>query len=654
MQVPILLPKVFNHPFTYIHNSKNIKNLSQGDIVIVPFGKNKEIGVVWDKIKKTNKKIKLKHIEKKVSGVRLNKKLIKFINWFAIYNLAPKGLILKMCLGNLKNFEKVQNNKEKNEAFSKIINYNLNAEQQKALDNLLNLGNKFSVAVLLGITGSGKTLIYFERIKQLIKQNKQALILIPEIFLTTQFKNRFKLFFGYEPAIWHSKIGIGKKKKIWNSVAQNKIKIIIGARSSLFLPFKNLGLIIVDEEHDPSYKQEESVIYNARDMAISRASIENIPINLITAVPSLETYNNIKNKKYSKTELKKRFKNFPLPKTKIINLNLEKINKNSISSETIEIVKKYLKKNNQILFFLNRRGYAPFLICKKCGFKYICPNCSIYLTYHKLSKKIICHHCGHQTNIRKKCKDPKDYCNFSMYGPGVEKVFDELKNIFPDKNIKIFSSDYLKGKKESDKLIRQVSEDKIDILIGTQMISKGFNFPKLNCIVVVDADFTGRGYDLRTTEKNIQLYNQLSGRAGRFARDSIIIYQTINPNDQVLKNIIENNPEKFLENELKLRKENNLPPYYRLISLIISSSSKDNSYRGALEIKKKITQLNELEVLGPVDSPIFKRKKKYRTRLLVRSERKNMCQHSLAKILEKLKISSKIKLTVDVDPINFT
>ena len=197
MQVPILLPKVFNHPFTYIHNSKNIKNLSQGDIVIVPFGKNKEIGVVWDKIKKTNKKIKLKHIEKKVSGVRLNKKLIKFINWFAIYNLAPKGLILKMCLGNLKNFEKVQNNKEKNEAFSKIINYNLNAEQQKALDNLLNLGNKFSVAVLLGITGSGKTLIYFERIKQLIKQNKQALILIPEIFLTTQFKNRFKLFFGY-------------------------------------------------------------------------------------------------------------------------------------------------------------------------------------------------------------------------------------------------------------------------------------------------------------------------------------------------------------------------------------------------------------------------------------------------------------------------
>ena len=202
-----------------------------------------------------------------------------------------------------------------------------------------------------------------------------------------------------------------------------------------------------------------------------------------------------------------------------------------------------------------------------------------------------------------------------MYGPGVEKVFEELKNIFPDKNIKIFSSDYLKGKKESERLIKEVTEDKVDILIGTQMMSKGFNFPMLNCIVVVDADFTGRGYDLRTTEKNIQLYNQLSGRAGRFSKDSIIIYQTINPNDQVLKNITQNSLENFFENELKLRKENNLPPYSRLISLIISSNSKDNSYKGALEIKKKIAQLNNLEILGPVDSPIFKRKKKFRTRL---------------------------------------
>ena len=241
-----------------------------------------------------------------------------------------------------------------------------------------------------------------------------------------------------------------------------------------------------------------------------------------------------------------------------------------------------------------------------------------------------------------------------MYGPGVEKVYAELKKIFPDKNIQIFSSDYLSKKKQSEKLMKQAVNDQIDILIGTQMISKGFNFPKLNCIVVVDADFSGKGYDLRASEKNIQLYNQLSGRAGRFSKDSLIVYQTINPNQKVLRDIIENNPEKFLENELKVRKENNLPPYTRFLSLIISSQSKNDSYQGALEIKKKISKLSNLDILGPVESPISRIKKKYRTRLLIRTESRNMYQRNLSKILENLKISSKIKLTVDVDPINFT
>ena len=652
MEVPVLLPKVFNHPFTYTYNSQKIKKLDQGDFVIVPFGKKKEIGVIWDKIRSTQKKIKLRQIEKKISNIKLNQKIIKFINWFSVYNIVPKGMVLKMCLGNLKNFDKIKKRIKFNK--TKVTKYILNTEQKNALNSLISSGNKFNVSVLLGITGSGKTIVYFERIKKLVSENKQALILIPEIFLTTQFKKRFEQFFGYEPAIWHSKISQNKKKNIWHSVANNEVKIILGARSSLFLPFKKLGLIIVDEEHDASYKQEESVIYNARDMAISRGSIENIPVHLITSVPSLETFNNILNKKYKKIEIKNRFKNYPLPKTKVINLNLENLNKRSISNETIEIVNDYLKKNNQILFFLNRRGYAPFLICKKCGFRHICPNCSIYLTYHKITNRIMCHHCGYQNISKRTCKDKNLFCEFSMYGPGVEKVFEELKSIFPKKIIKIFSSDYLSQKKQSENLITEVSEEKIDILVGTQMISKGFNFPKLNCIVVVDADFTGKGYDLRSTEKNIQLYNQLSGRAGRFSKDSIIIYQTINPDNQTLKNILENKIENFFSNELKIRKENNLPPFFRLISLIISSSSQENSYQGALEIKNKIEKLNYIQILGPVDSPIFKKNKKFRTRLLIRSESKNMCQKALAKVLGNLKISSKIKLTVDVDPINFT
>ena len=653
MEVPVLLPKVFNYPFTYSNDPKKIKNLNEGDIVIVPFGKKKEIGVVWDKVSHTKKKIKLKKIEKKISNTGLNTKIIKFINWFSIYNIVPKGLILKMCLGNLKNFD-IKSKKQILKTDIKTTKYILNNEQKIALEELISLGNKFNVSVLQGITGSGKTLVYFERINRLIKENKQALILIPEIFLTTQFKNRFKLFFGFEPAIWHSKISINKKKDIWVSVAKNKIKIVLGARSALFLPFKRLGLIIVDEEHDSSYKQEDSVIYNARDMAISRASIENIPIHLITSIPSLETYRNIEIKKYRKTQLKNRFENFPLPKTKIINLDINNLNKKFISDETINIVNSYLEKKNQILFFLNRRGYAPFLICKKCGYRHVCPNCSIYLTYHKILEKIICHHCGYKNKSEKKCKDKYSLCEFSMYGPGVEKVFEELRNIFPKKVVRIFSSDYLNKKKQSENLIKEISEEKIDILVGTQMISKGFNFPKLNCIVVVDADFTGKGYDLRSTEKSIQLYNQLSGRAGRFSKDSIIVYQTINPNNEVLKNITENITENFYVNELKIRKQNNLPPYYRLISIIVSSEKKENSYQGAQEIKRKIEKLDNIQILGPVDSPIFKKKKMFRTRLLIRSKSNIICQKPLAKILENLKISSKIKLTVDVDPINFT
>ena len=472
--------------------------------------------------------------------------------------------------------------------------------------------------------------------------------------MTNQFKDRFEEFFGFTPSIWHSKIGIKSKRKIWQGVISNNIKLVIGARSSLMLPFKNLKLIVLDEEHDPSYKQDEGIIYHARDMAIARASFENIPIHLVSAVPSLETFNNIKNKKYNHTKLSNRYSKTPLPEAKVINLQKVELKKDHfIPKETITMVNEYLKKKEQVLFFLNRRGYAPFLICKKCGFKHLCSNCSIYLTYHKSIDKLICHHCGNKVNKNNRCNTKEDLCDFRMYGPGVEKIYEELKVIFPQKNIRIFSSDFLSKKEETESILRKIEKNEVDILVGTQLISKGFNFPKLNCIVVVDADFSGMGYDLRTTEKNIQLYNQLSGRAGRFSKKSTIIYQTITPLNETLKDVLENNPEKFLSNELKVRKNNNLPPFSRLIALIISASSSQNSFKAAQEIKKKLSVLVELDVLGPVDAPIFRVKKKFRTRLLLRSKNSNLIQKKVGKIIENLTISKKIKLTVDVDPINF-
>ena len=651
MELPVLIPKIFNHPFTYISDKK--EPLLPGDLVIVPFGKKKEIGVIWDKIQPTNKKIKIKKIEKKINEISISKKLINFINWFSMYNMTSRGMVLKMCLGDEDNILKFKNNIEE------IIptntkKYFLNDEQKNSLKELNSFGDQFNVSVLQGVTGSGKTLVYFEKIKKIIESNKQALVLLPEIFLTNQFKYRFLEFFGFEPSIWHSKISLKKKREIWRGVINNKIKLIVGARSSLLLPFKKLGIIIVDEEHDASYKQDESLIYNARDMAISRASFENIPTILVTSVPSLETFNHIKNEKYNLTKIKNRFSDFPLPKTKIINIDSKEINnKNFIADETLKLTREYLDKGEQVLFFLNRRGYAPFMICKTCGYKHSCPNCSIYLTFHKSLNKLICHQCGIKIKKEKKCKTENKFCDFNMYGPGVEKIYDELNIKIPKKNIKIFSSDFLKKKKDTQNVLKQIEENKINVLVGTQMISKGFNFPKLNCIVVVDADFSGKGYDLRSTEKNIQLYNQLSGRAGRFSKNSLIIYQTTTPSDETLKDILSNDPEKFLLNELIIRKKNKLPPFSRLIALIISANVSQNSYRVAQEIKKKLLTIDNIEVLGPVESPIFKIKNKYRTRLLIRSNKQNLIQKKIAPILENIKISKKFKLTVDVDPINF-
>ena len=646
MKAQVLLPKIFNYPFIYESNKK----CNLGDFVEVPFGTKKEIGVIWKNNHSEPKNIKIKNIKRFVK-YSISKKLVNFIEWFSTYNMVSAGLVLKMVIGDSDKFFK-----DKDEFIvekkTKIKRFKFNSEQSEAIKFLEKENRKFDVSVLQGVTGSGKTIVYFERVKEIINKQKQALIMLPEIFLTNDFKSRFEDFFGFEPAIWHSKITPKKKRIIWKGVINKKIKVVIGARSALLLPFKKLGIIVVDEEHDTSYKQDSGVIYNARDMAISRANFEKIPIHLITSIPSIETFNNIQNRKYRHFKITKRFKNFPLPETRIVNLNIGRIKNKFISEETIKEVKTYLNNGDQVLFFINRRGYAPYLICKKCGSKQVCNNCSLYLTFHRLRDKAICHHCSFEKNINIKCEIEKN-CDFIMYGPGVEKIYEEVKTIFPKKKVDIFSSDYLKTKEKEKILFQKINEKKIDILIGTQMISKGFNFPKLNCIVVIDADFSGRGYDLRTTEKNIQLYHQLSGRAGRFSSKSLIIYQSLTPQDATLNELIKNKSEELLKHELILRKKNNLPPFIRLIAVIISSNTMSLSLQGAREIKVKLSQIKDIEVLGPVDSPLVKVKKKFRSRLLVRFSNRFLMQKKIANVLNRLKISPKIKLTVDVDPVNF-
>ena len=652
MRIPVLFPKIFDHPFTY--KSEISDTLSSGDFVKAPFGSSEITGVVWPYEQQTKKKFQIKKISKKINVNNLNSSMIEFILWFSKYNLVPLGMSLKMCLLNKdvveKNFARefskfaIKRNKSK---------FLLNVEQKKSLTFIRSIGNNYSVTVLEGVTGSGKTLVYFERIKDLINKGLQALILLPEIALTTQFSRRFQEFFGAEPAIWHSKTTKKNKSIIWKGITEGKIKIVIGARSSLFLPFKNLGIIIVDEEHDVSYKQDEGISYNARDMAVTRASIENIPVNLITSIPSIETYNNIINKKYYITKLKKRYREASLPSVEIINLNSEKLNKDEwIAKKTISKVNKYLDKGDQVLFFLNRRGYSPFVICKSCGYKFQCPNCAVNLIFHKNLNRLLCHYCGHKSKLLRNCDNNKK-CDLQFCGPGVERIFSELKKIYPDKKIEIFSSDTMKKSNLSSKLLKKVEKKKIDILVGTQLLSKGFHFPELNCIVVVDSDFSSHGYDLRSAEKNVQLYHQLAGRAGREGNASSIFFQTYTPDDEVLLNISSKDTNAFLQKELLLRKEKKLPPFYRLISLIISGENEYSIMKFAQNVKSKLPKKNEVSILGPVLAPIVKLRKKYRCRILIKYPKDLFIQKYLRQSLNKIKIIPGIKLEVDVDPINF-
>ncbi len=650
MKVPILLPNIFNHPFTY----ESDINLKVGDYVVVPFGKSKITGVVWDEFENNNsRKFKIKSVLKKLNVSPLKKTTIKFLNWFSEYNIIPKGMALKLVLLSSNAVEKLPKGTHK--IFETNIKKNLiklSEEQKNSLKKMKLTSQKFRVHVLQGTTGSGKTMVYFEAFKDIINKGFQGLILLPEIGLTGEFKKKFIEFFGFTPAVWHS--GITKKNKeiIWSGVVNGEIKVVIGARSSLFLPFKKLGLIIVDEEHDQSYKQDEGVTYNARDMAISRASFENIPINLITAVPSIETYENVKKGKYSISKLEKRYQNASLPNYEIINLNDTKLEKQSwLSKKILEKVKFHLDKNDQVLFFLNRRGFSPHVLCNKCFNSYSCPNCSINLVYHKNKNNLLCHYCGFKSSLKRDCVKDK-HCEFIFSGPGVERIFEEVKKNFPSKIIEIFSSDTM-NKKDSSKKLEKIINNEVQILVGTQLISKGFHFPNLNCIVVVDIDLSSQGHDLRGAEKNLQLYHQLSGRAGRTGKPATVYFQTYNNDTKMIDDITNKDPDIFLERELEIRKKNKLPPFQRFVSLILTGENENKLEKEALNFKNFIETKIEGRVLGPVNAPIFRLKRKFRVRLLIRGIKTMKVQSSIAKIISNYKFAAGIKLSVDVDPINF-
>ena len=649
MLYDVIVTRPFDKVFTY--SSKN-KELKVGQVVLVPFGKKMETGIIWNKnIEKPQHQIK--EISKIIDYIILKNTTIEFIKWISNYTLAPLGLVLKLFLINsdIVEFSLGSLSKDKLNAFA----ITLNKEQENAKLEIIQSISKSNKPILLeGVTGSGKTEVYFEIIEKFLKEKKQVLIMVPEISLTPQLETRFKKRFGIDVLLWHSKISKKNRQKIWHQCFNGDQAIVIGARSSLFLPFSNLGLIVVDEEHDSSYKQEDNIRYQARDLAIVRAKIESNFVLLASATPSLETINNVKINKYNHVFLSKQYSGTPLPEILLINLTKDKLEKDKwISKSITEEISKCLDNNEQALIFLNRRGYSPLALCNSCGFRYECEQCSSWMVMHQNKKIFLCHQCGTIKKINLNCPKCEEKDSIKFIGPGVERVAEELTLSFPEKNISIMSSDNVNTPNKIKKFIDDINSKKIDIIVATQIMAKGYDFPNLSLVGIVDADAGLFGGDPRAIEKTFNLLQQVGGRAGRGKKLGKVLLQTYFPDQQIIKSIQLREREKFLERALEERRNFNIPPFGFMTAIIISSHTKSLASKSASQIVQ-LSKIDEnIKVLGPVEAPISLLRGQYRYRILIKgNNRKNL--NKLTKIIVgKVKLPSSVKLIIDVDPYTF-
>jgi primosomal protein N' (replication factor Y) len=532
----------------------------------------------------------------------------------------------------------------------------LSVAQQKAADALIGSvqKNSFSASLLDGVTGSGKTEVYFEAVAEALRADKQILILLPEIVLSNAFLDRFKDRFGCAPALWHSSLSGGQRKTTWRGVATGESRVVVGARSALMLPYADLGLIIVDEEHDPAYKQEEGVIYNARDMAVVRAHLGKISIVLVSATPSLETMQNCWDGRYTHLSLPDRHGGAGLPDILLIDMKKEQIDRQHFIAPTLkDALTQTLAKEGQSLLFLNRRGYAPLTLCRTCGHRFECPRCSAWLIEHKKANKLQCHHCGYDTKVPDKCPSCGDADSLAACGPGVERIFEEVKEYFPEARIKILSSDTATTHDELKSVLSDIRNHKIDIIIGTQIIAKGHHFPKLTCVGVVDADLGLSGGDLRATERTYQLLHQVAGRAGREEEKGTVYLQTFTPESRVMQALASGERNEFLEVEASEREVAHMPPFSRLAGIIVSGRDEKQVLETSKELGKSSPNGPGINTLGPADAPMYRLRGKYRRRLLVRADKTIDIQKAIAGWLKAVQTPSTVRVKVDIDPQSF-
>jgi len=531
----------------------------------------------------------------------------------------------------------------------------LNADQQAAADSLVAaVGRGFDPVLLDGVTGSGKTEVYFEAVAEAVRQGSQVLVLLPEIALTEPFLKRFAARFGCEPVAWHSDLRSSQRRRAWRGIASGEAKVVVGARSSLFLPYARLGLIVVDEAHEPSFKQEEGVQYHARDVAVMRAKFEDIPVILSSATPAIETRHMVDSGRYRELRLHQRHAGAAMPDLHALDLTADPPPRGHwLAPKLVAELEAKLAAGEQSLLFLNRRGFAPLTLCRTCGHRFQCPNCTAWMVEHRLVRRLACHHCGHVMPPPQACPECGEPDSLVACGPGVERIADEVQALLPEARTAIITSDTIWSPARAAEFVAAMEAGEIDIVVGTQLVTKGYHFPNLTLVGVVDADLGLSGGDLRAAERTFQQIQQVAGRAGRGEKPGRVLIQTHQPEAPVIAALTSGDTETFVSAETEARREAGMPPFGRLAAIVVSAEDREEAEQAAARIGRAAPRVDGMEVYGPAPAPLAMLRARHRFRLLVHARRSLDVQDVIRDWLGKVEWSGKVRVAVDVDPYNF-
>ena len=644
--VEVVLPVPFGHGFDYAVPAD--VTLEAGDYVSVSFGRRELVGMVWGPARGDVSPEKCKPITSHLTHIPAASKAYRdFLQWVAWYYIAPLGMVLKLGMLPTKALQK--EDPPQHQILGEFTHPSLSEAQAKAATQLTASLGDFNVTLLEGVTGSGKTEVYFEAIEKALKDGQQVLVLLPEIALTHSWLERCQKRFGMTPQLWHSHLTPAQRRKAWQGIGRGEIKLVVGARSALFLPYPDLALIVADEEHEASFKQDDGVMYHARDMAITRAKQEAFAVVLASATPSIETKSNVDAGRYGHALLKERHNAASLPKVELVDMREDKLPASEFLSPRLrEAILDTLAEHQQTLLFLNRRGYAPLMLCRTCGHRFQCDQCSSWMVLHQARGQLQCHHCGNKKMMPEQCPE----CEGSQLvacGPGVERVAEEARGLFPQARVEVLSSDDA----SYAECLAAMEDGKVDILIGTQLLAKGHHFPNLTLVGVVDADMGLTGGDIRVNERTYQLLHQIGGRAGREGHEGKVLMQSFQPEHPVLQALVSDEPANFLALEQQQREMAGLPPYGRMACLLIDGVNEQEVQRVARQLVLELPADPALKILGPAPAPLSKLRGQYRWRIILKTPRNFALQSLLAQWLATRSVPNSVRLKVDIDPYSF-